>query len=199
MTLTDTVGFIGCGQMAEALIGGLINSNTCEQDKVFACNPSAPRRNLMTEKFGIDTYKDNLEVVKRSKIIVLSVKPHLIDDVLYQIKDHLTEEHLVVSIAAGKTIESMQKIAGDNVRIARLSVNTPALVGSMAGAYSLGSEATDEDAETCQIFMDSIGTGFHVKEDLMDAVTGLAGSGPAYVFMFIEALADGGVKQGIPR
>lgn len=153
----------------------------------------------MREKFGIETFADNVDVVRRSKLIVLSVKPHQMEAVLGQIRDFLTPEHFLISVAAGKTLPWMQSLVGPRVRLARTMVNTPSIVGEMAGAYSLGEFATKEDEETLQLIMGAIGVGFPLEEKLLDAVTGLAGSGPAYVFTFIEALADGGVKQGLPR
>ena len=122
------------------------------------------------------------------------MKPHLLEGVLNQIKDHLTEDHLLVSIAAAKTLNFIETIVGPKIRVARLVVNTPALVGEMAGAYSMGSAVLQEDSTIVDTLMKAWGVAFAVKEELLDAVTGLAGSGPAYVFMFIESLADGGVK-----
>jgi pyrroline-5-carboxylate reductase len=124
--------------MTEALVGGLINSKTSSKDMITSSNPSPPRREYMTEKFGIETFQDNIEIVKRNEIIVLSVKPYTLETVLNQIKYELTPEHLIVSVAAGKTIGWMQNILGEEARIVRTMVNTPALVGEMAGAYSMG-------------------------------------------------------------
>ena len=138
-------------------------------------------------------------MVKWAKILVLAVKPHLLDGVLDEIKDLLTDDHLVLSIAAGYTIERMQQKIGVNRRIVRAVPNTPSMVGAGSTAYSLSSGATEEDSESVKMFMEAVGIAFEIKESLLDAVTGLSGSGPAYVYMFIEGLADGGVKQGIPR
>ena len=111
----------------------------------------------------------------------------------------MTEDHLVLSIVAGVTIETIAKEINNHKRIARLVVNTPALLGVGAGAYAMAENARPEDSDTVKIFMEAVGISFELAERLMDSVTGLSGSGPAYVFIFIEALADGGVKQGIPR
>ena len=191
------IGFIGSGNMAEALIGGLIAKGTSSLDKICSSNPSQGRLDLFKSRFGISTFGgkgSNLEVVKWAQILVLAVKPHLLDGVLEEIKDHLTPEHLVLSIAAGYTIERMQQKIGKNHRIVRAVPNTPSMVGAGSTAYSLSEGASEQDSETVKIFMEAVGIAFEIKESLLDAVTGLSGSGPAYVYMFIEGLADGGVK-----
>ena len=139
-----------------------------------------------------------MEIIERCSIVILSVKPHILESVLNEIKDHVKEHHFIVSIVTGKSLSLIENEI-PNIRVARLVVNTPALVGEMAGAFAMGSATTKDDCETVNTLMKAWGVGFQVKEELLDSVTGLAGSGPAYVFMFIESLADGGVKQGLPR
>ena len=198
--MKQKIGFIGSGQMSEALIGGLINSKAATKEQICSSNPSAYRRDILAEKFGIKTFKDNLELLEECDIIVLAIKPHFVDTVLYEIVHKYKKRHSLISIAAGKKIASIEhQTNGDKVSVARLVVNTPALLGEMAGAYSMGRWSEEKDAENAQIIMDACGVGYQLPEHLLDAVTGLSASGPAYVYMFIEALADGGVKQGIPR
>jgi len=121
------------------------------------------------------------------------------EEVFVEIKDHITPEHFIISVAAGKTLAWMQNLVGEGVRLARTMPNTPATVGEMAGAYTMGEFSTDEDEENLHVILDAIGIAFPMQEKLLDSVTGLAGSGPAYIFMLIEALADGGVKEGLDR
>ena len=132
--------------------------------------------------------------MKNSKIIVLAIKPPQLQGVLHEIRDHLTEDHLILSVVAGATTESISKEINGHKRVSRMMPNTPAMLGAGAGAYSMASDASFEDTKTVDIFMNSVGIAFEVCESKMDPVTGLSGSGPAYVFIFIEALADGGVK-----
>lgn len=131
-------GFIGSGQMSEALIGGLVNSGTLTKDCIMSSNPSEDRRKILEGKFGIKTVQSNIEIVQNNRVVILGVKPDKIEMVLNEIKDHLTPEHFLVSIAAGKTISWMQDLVGPDIKVARFCVNTPALVSEMAGAYSLG-------------------------------------------------------------
>lgn len=195
--ISQNIGFIGSGNMAEALIGGLIAKGTATKDTIFSSNPSQGRLDFMKEKHGITTFGgagSNLKIVEKCKIVVLAVKPHLLDGVLQEIKSMIDSSYLLISVAAGYTIERMESHLGADKRIARTMPNTPSLVGAGCGAYSVNQSCVKEDSETVKLFMDSVGISFELKEHLLDAVSGLSGSGPSYVFMFIEALADGGVK-----
>ena len=195
--ITEKIGFIGSGNMCEALAGGLINKQTASKDQIFCSNPSEGRLKIMKEKFDVTTFGgqgSNIEVVKNTQIVVLAVKPVYLIRVLEEIKPHLTEDHLVLSIVAGVTIDTIAKEINGHQRIARLVVNTPALLGCGAGAYAMADGARPEDSNVVKIFMNAVGISFELAERLMDSVTGVSGSGPAYVFIFIEALADGAVK-----
>lgn len=199
IAINETIGFIGCGKMAGALIDGLINTKTSCSDNIFSSNPSAPKRDEFKSKFGIKTFSDNLDVVRRSQVVVLSVKPNKVESVLSEFRNWLTKDHLLVSIVAGKSLSWIQERVDPEVKVARTIVNTPATVGEMAGAYCVNDVSTKKDEELVEQFMNSIGTCWKMDPELLDAVNGFIGSGPAYVFMFIESLADAAVKQGIPR
>jgi pyrroline-5-carboxylate reductase len=143
--LTKRIGFIGSGQMTEALVGGLIKSGTSTKDLIISSNPSEGRRKIMQEKFGIETYENNLEIMDKCDNVIISVKPHIMGSVLDEIKHCVTDQHFVASIVAGKPLKCMEKKLGPDARTARLMVNTPALVGKMAGGYTMGKAATKED------------------------------------------------------
>lgn len=153
----------------------------------------------MNEKWGVKTSLSNVDLLKELKIIVLSVKPQVMDKVLTQIAPHLTEDHLLVSVAAGYSIEKIESFVGKDKRVVRVMPNTPAKIGAGAAGYSMGTSACEEDSKSVKLLMDSVGLAFEVPETSLDAVTGVSGSGPAYIFMLIEAMGDGGVKNGLPR
>jgi pyrroline-5-carboxylate reductase len=142
---------------------------------------------------------DNIEVVRSSDAVILAVKPYHVGQVLYELKPYLTSEHLIISIAAGVKISMMEEHLNSGVRVVRVMPNQPCLVSASASAYAMGKSARKDDKDTVQKILESVGTASCLDEKLLDAVTGLSGSGPAYVYMFIEALADGGVLAGLPR
>ncbi|CAL8466836.1 g6372 [Coccomyxa elongata] len=196
--LEKRVGFIGAGQMAEALARGFISKGVLEASSMIATDPVAARREVF-QSFDVKAVTTNVEVVKESDIIFVAVKPQYVEPVLKEVRGHLTDRHTIVSIAAGKTLASLKGAAGDDARIVRVMPNTPCLVGETASAMCLGGQANDEDAENVRSLFSSVGRIVQVDEKMLSAVTGLSGSGPAYVFLVIEALADGGVKAGLPR
>ncbi|MGQ9500279.1 MAG: pyrroline-5-carboxylate reductase [Dissulfurimicrobium sp.] len=199
MAIEKGVGFIGGGQMAEALIKGLISSGFVSKEKIVASDPSEERRNHLAKIYGIRVTGENKEVVLGSYVLVLAVKPQIISMVLKDISEYVTVDHLILSIAAGITIKSLQEGLPHNSRVIRIMPNTPALIGYGAAALSAGSFAREEDILLAKEIMNSIGITAVLSEHLMDAVTGLSGSGPAYVFAFIEGLIDAGVREGLPR
>jgi len=196
--LPQKIGFIGAGQMAEALARGFIGQGVTSPAKVCCTNPSQARRDVF-ESFGAKAVQSAAEVVEEADIIFLSVKPQYIASVLEEIRPLLTEKKLLVSIAAGITIPTMETAGGDNAKIIRVMPNTPCLVSATAAAMCKGSKATAEDAQVVKELMSAVGTIVECDEKLFNAVTGLSGSGPAYIFLMIEALADGGVAAGLPR
>eukprot|EP00195_Chlamydomonas_chlamydogama_P015496 CAMPEP_0202900554 /NCGR_PEP_ID=MMETSP1392-20130828/11898_1 /ASSEMBLY_ACC=CAM_ASM_000868 /TAXON_ID=225041 /ORGANISM="Chlamydomonas chlamydogama, Strain SAG 11-48b" /LENGTH=272 /DNA_ID=CAMNT_0049586963 /DNA_START=282 /DNA_END=1100 /DNA_ORIENTATION=+ len=192
------VGFIGSGQMAEALAKGLIDKHIITGDMISCSDPSPARKELF-KGFGASPYESNLDVVKNSDVIFIAVKPQYVSVVLNEVRPALTENHTIVSIAAGVTVESLVNAAGPDAHVVRVMPNTPCLVGETAAAMCLGGKADAEDERIVRQMFEAVGKIYTVDEKLLAAVTGLSGSGPAYVFLMIEALADGGVRAGLPR
>ncbi|KAJ7559005.1 hypothetical protein O6H91_04G065500 [Diphasiastrum complanatum] len=195
--LATRVGFIGAGQMAEAIARGLHTAGVLPASRMYAADVNASRCKVF-ESFGANACSSNAQVAENSDVLILAVKPQVAEKVLLDLRPKLTKEHLLVSIAAGITISNLQKWAGD-ARIVRVMPNTPCLVGETAAAFSLGDEASEKDANVVKTLFQAVGKIFVVEEKLLNAVTGLSGSGPAYIYLAIEALADGGVAAGLPR
>jgi len=196
---SHTIGFVGAGNMAEALIRGLVKGNHVPAGRILA---SAPRRERLEElhaAYGIETTLDNREVAAGCDLVVLSVKPQILDKVLREIGDKLQSGTLVISIAAGVDAATIEEAVADGVRVVRAMPNTPALVGAGATAVSAGKHASAADLATARAMFDAVGISIELDESHLDAVTGLSGSGPAYIFLILEALADAGVKVGLAR
>ncbi len=197
--ICKTLGFVGGGQMAEALIKGLLSKEFLKPGRITASDLSEDRRNHLREAFGINTSSENKEAVKGSEIIILAVKPQVMSVVLEDIGPVVSSNHLVVSIAAGITTHSLEKRLPEGARVVRVMPNTPALVQAGAAALCKGTAAIQGDLDMVRQILEAVGKAVVVPEALMDAVTGLSGSGPAYVFTFIEGLIDAGVREGLPR
>lgn len=193
------VSFIGAGKMAAALAAGLIRSGFTTADRIVGSDVAAESLDYFTKTSGAATVSSNVDAVRDADVVVFAVKPHHLKHVLTELNHHLTARHLIVSIAAGISIETMCSVLGHNRRIVRVMPNTPCLVGESASAYCVGGTATPADGELISTMFSAVGVALPVAEHLIDAVTGLSGSGPAYVFLMIEALSDGGVKMGLPR
>jgi len=194
-----TIGFIGAGNMAEAMIRGLVRGGHVPADRITASAPRKERLDELTKAYGIGGTTDNRAVARAAKLVVLSVKPQILDKVLREIGDQLTAGTLLVSIAAGVDTETIEAVVADGVRVVRAMPNTPALVGAGATAISAGRHASDADLQTVKAVFDAVGITVVLDETHLDAVTGLSGSGPAYIFLILEALADAGVKVGLSR
>jgi pyrroline-5-carboxylate reductase len=192
-------GFIGAGRMATALVQGMLRARIAKDDSVVASDPLENARTSIQVETGIAVFASNLDVLKNSDVVVLAVKPQSMSLVLAELSKAVTSEHLVISIAAGITIESIVHGLGMHSRVVRVMPNTPALIGEGASAYALGAGALAEDAAIVEDLLGSVGQSVKVAESLLDAVTGLSGSGPAFVYLMIEALSDGGVRAGLPR
>ena len=193
-----TIGFIGAGMMAEAIARGLMAAGldpSCMQ----AADPVEDRREHFTAELGIKTSADNRSIVKSSNIIIIATKPHIVEQAAEEIGGLLNPEQLVISAAAGATIESIESKLPPNVPVVRAMSNTPALIGMGATAIAPGKYASFEHMDLAAEIFGSIGKVVRLTEDKLDAVTGLSGSGPAFVYTFIEALADGGVRMGLPK
>jgi pyrroline-5-carboxylate reductase len=193
------IGFIGAGQMATALGQGFVKAELVAGKDLLASDPVAEARERFTQATGARTTADNLEVVAASDVVFLAVKPQQMAAVLDGLRGTVTAEKLVVSIAAGVRLAVLCEGLGDDVRLVRVMPNTPCLVGQGACGYCLGEKATAEDGRLVEQLLASVGVAHQVDEKLLDAVTGLSGSGPAFVYMVIEALSDGGVRMGLPR
>ena len=192
------IGFIGGGNMADAMIKGLL-SGTFPADRVLVAEPDEARGRLMESRYGIRVVTENLEVVKACELVVLAVKPQIAEEVLTGIAGALTSTKLLISILAGVSTAVLETYFDGTPRIVRAMPNTPALVGAGATALCAGHYAGANDMLTARHLFEAAGSVHIVSESQMDAVTGLSGSGPAYVFTMIEALADGGVQEGLPR
>jgi pyrroline-5-carboxylate reductase len=191
-------GFIGSGKMATALVQGAVESGALTREQIVVTDRYPQLAAQLAKAVGVKKAASNQEVARTSAIIVLCVKPGDVAEVLGPLQSRLAGKTLI-SIVAGLTISALQKEAGPECRVVRVMPNTPALVKQGAAAYALGSQATAEDGAATVKLFGGVGQIFQVKEDLLDAVTGLSGSGPAYVYLAIEALADGGVLMGLPR
>ncbi len=207
------LGFIGGGKMAAALIKGVLKSGICTPADVTVSDVHAPAVEKLRGETGVTIAASNAEVVGASEVIILAVKP---GDALAAIQGLTAQQmessmrwawqggggktsKLLISIVAGLSLATLEKAAGEKLRIIRVMPNTPALILAGASAFATGTLATDADADIAQKIFGGIGIALRVKESLLDAVTGLSGSGPAYVYTIIEALADGGVLMGLPR
>jgi len=200
-TINKRVGFIGAGQMATALARGMVAAGLVDAGSVRASDPSATARKRLAAAVGGDvlTTDSNAEVVQESDVLVLAVKPHLMQGVCATLADGLRGDQLVVTVAAGIRVKSYLGWLGAKVRLVRVMPNTPCMVGSGACGYCLGGAADQADAELVDRLLSAVGRALRVEERLLDAVTGLSGSGPALIFIMIEELADGGVRAGLPR
>ena len=193
------IGFIGSGNMAQAIIGGMIDSNLVSKDNIYATAVSDKTINLVKEKYGVNTSKDNKDVANKTDIIFLAVKPNVYKTVIDEIKDVVDENKLIVTIAAGQTIENIEDMFGRELRIIRTMPNTPALVGEGMGLITANKKATNEDIENVVKIFNSFGKSEIVEEALIDTAGSLSGCGPAYTYMYIEALADAAVESGVKR
>lgn len=193
------VGFIGAGRMATALAGGLLSSNFTTPERIVAGDVSPDACDNFARTTGTRTVTSNVGVADQSEIVVLAVKPQHVADVLVELSGRITAEHLVVSIAAGVPISTLTAALGEECRIVRVMPNTPCLLGAGAAGYAVGGGGTEEDGERVSRMFSTVGIAVRVPEELLDAVTGLSGSGPAFVYQIIEALSDGGVAAGLPR
>ena len=193
------IGFLGAGKMATALAKGFINAKLVKPVQITAADPYESARKHFAAETGAKTVSDNKSAAKVATVLVLATKPDQTGAALAEISEAFTGKHLLISIAAGVTLARLEGGLSDGARVIRVMPNTPALVGAGASAFALGKDATAADAELAQKLLSAVGVAMQVKESLLDAVTGLSGSGPAYVYQFIEALSDGGVAAGLPR
>ena len=193
------IGFIGCGNMAQAIIGGLTTKAGIEPSTVVAADPNSNALDKVSNERGISTTTDNNEVAANSEVIFLAVKPQYYETVISGIKDTVSADQLIITIAPGKTLNWLAERLGDDKKIVRTMPNTPALVGAGITGVCRNANVSDKDYEYALSLISSFGLAEDVPESLMDCVVSVSGSSPAYVFMFIEAMADAAVADGMPR
>jgi len=190
------IGFIGAGNMAEAIVRGLINCKLIGPDRITASDPSDSRRKLFADSFGVAVTEDNLAVVRAADVIILAIKPQAMTDVLTPLRDGFSAGQLVISIAAGIKTGKLDTLCGGKPSIIRVMPNTPALIGKGVSALCLGPRAMMEHMQTAEALFASVGTTLSVEETAMDAVTAISGSGPAYVFYWMEAMLKAAADLG---
>ncbi len=193
------IGFIGAGQMAEAIIAGLLNSGLISRDRITATDVMPQRCETLHSKFGISTSTDNAQAVLNSNLVCLCIEPQVLDGVLTTLGRCFTPTQLIISVAAGYPLARLAGLLGPQARLVRAMPNTPSNIGQGVTALCCAASVEAQGRDQAVALFNSIGKVRVVEERLMDAVTGLSGSGPAYVFTMIEALADGGVLMGLPR
>ena len=193
------IGFIGSGNMAEAIIKGIVQAGVIAPKNITSSDISADRTRRLSNSYGITTASDNIDLISHTDIVILAVKPQAVGSVLREIVEFVDGSKLIISIAAGVTLKHIETSLRPDSRVVRVMPNTPALIGEGITAISPGSNATKEDLKVTAKIFDAVGKTVVVEEHHMDAVTGLSGSGPAYVFLIIDALIDAGVKVGLGR
>lgn len=193
------IGFIGCGNMAGAMIRGIVSSGKCAPDEVMASNRSAAKLEKIAKETGIRTTQCNTEAAKFAEILFLCVKPQFYHAVIEEIKDVVTEEQILITVAPGKTLAWLAQEFGRSLKIVRTMPNTPAMVKEGMTGMCPNEAVTAEELETVREVCSGFTRTEVISENLMDVVTSVSGSSPAYVFLFIEAMADAAVADGMPR
>lgn len=191
--------FIGGGKMCEAIINGIIESGFTEKNDIFVSEPDEERRIYINKTIGVSVTQDNMEFLQDCDVVVIAVKPNIVGIVLKDLGNFITKNKLVISVAAGVPIKFMESYLQNGCKVIRIMPNTPCLVSETAAGISMGEHANKNDEELVVKMLSAVGKCFVVEEKLLDAVTGLSGSGPAYICMVIQALSDGAVKMGLPR
>jgi pyrroline-5-carboxylate reductase len=197
--ITMKLGFIGTGNMASAIMGGIIKNQIIPANDIIGADVMEAGRERVKEQFKIQVTADNHEVINSSDIVILSVKPQFYAEVIAEIKDDVREDQIIITIAPGKTLAWLKEQFGKNVKIVRTMPNTPALVGAGMTAACPNEYMTKEEIAYVLTLLESFGRVEIIPERLMDTVVSVSGSSPAYVFMFIEAMADAAVSGGMPR
>lgn len=193
------IGFIGCGNMASAMLNGILKCGEFAREELIASAKSDKTREKIEKEFGINKAETNRQVVDFADVIFLAVKPQFLEGVLEEIRGSVRPEQIFISIAPGKTLQWLKERLGENTKIVRTMPNTPAMVGEGMTALCVNELVTEEETALAVKLCDSFGKTEVVSEHLMDAVVGVSGSSPAYVFMFLEAMADAAVADGMPR
>lgn len=197
--MKKNLGFIGCGKMAQAIIKGILSSGTISSEQIMASAKTDSTLKKVEEQLAIYTTNDNKEVAKWANFLFLAVKPDLHMEVIQEIKNSIQEDTVIITVAAGITLDQMETWFGKDIKAIRSMPNTPSLVGEGMSTICKNNQITPEDLKAAVEIFQTFGKVEVISEKLMDSVPAISGSSPAYVYMFIEALADGGVKNGIPR
>lgn len=197
--MNQTIGFIGCGKMAQAMIQGIISSKIVFPEQIIVSAKTSETLTFVDDTYKVLTTQDNREVAEKARFIFLAVKPTLYAEVIEEIRNVVKNDAIIITIAAGISIEFIEATFGKTVKAVRTMPNTPSLVGEGMSAICANSSITAEELKEVVNLFESFGKAEVLDEKLMDAVPAVSGSSPAYVYMFIEALADGAVMQGIPR
>jgi len=197
--VNKAIGIIGCGNMGRGILEGILKNGLMEAGKVFIYDKDSSKTAEMKERLGVNVSEDSTGLMKDADVVVLAVKPNIYKPVLEQIKGSVREDQIIVTIAAGINLAFVEEILGQDKRIVRTMPNTPALVGEGMTAVVPGKGSGEDDLQTVVEIFKGIGKVEVVPEYLIDAVIGISGSAPAYVYMFIEAMADGAVLGGMPR
>lgn len=193
------IGFIGCGNMAQAMMGSIIKANLIPAQNIIASEIVTPLREMVCSKLNIRTTTDNREVAKEADYLILAIKPNVYELVLNEIKDYVKEEGVIISIGAGISSSFLKKNLNEGTKFVKVMPNTPALVGEGMSAVAKTDIFSKEEFDEILSILNTFGRTEVIPEYLMDGFTALSGSSPAYVFMMIEAMADGAVLEGIPR
>lgn len=197
--LTERIGIIGAGKIGSAIARGIIHAGLVKPESVMASDVSDALRQAVVQELGVKATVNNRELCDFSDIVILAVKPQIVDPVAREIAKNLGHSKLLVSVAAGVPLVRIETQLEPGARVVRVMPNIPCVVGAGAAGFAAGAHATAADLEKVGAILNSFGVGMSVEEKYLDAVTGLSGSGPAYVFLFMEALADGGVQMGLSR
>ena len=197
--LTEKIGVIGAGKIGSAIARGIIQAGLVKKENVMASDVSDALRQAVAQELGIKATADNRELCDFADILILAVKPQVVEPVAREIGKNLGHAKLLVSVAAGVPLARIETHLEPGARVVRVMPNIPCVVGAGASGFAAGAHATPADLQKVGAVLNSFGVGMAVEEKYLDAVTGLSGSGPAYVFLFMEALADGGVQMGLTR
>lgn len=199
------IGFLGGGQMCEAIFSGILKKNARSAEQIFITDINADRLTQLHDKYGVNTVCNDAEgngvkqVLKSCDTVVLSVKPQFAEALLKNVKESMQSRHLIISIMGGVPLNRLYALVGDQTRLIRVMPNTPMLVGKGSAGITAGETALPADIDLAKELFCCLGSVYELPEKLIDPLTGLSGCGPAYAYMFIEALADGGVQRGLPR
>jgi pyrroline-5-carboxylate reductase len=198
MIIHKTIAIVGAGNMGTALIGGMVQAGY-EPARLIASDTEGERRSAVKQAWNVGIAEDNVQAVEEAEILLLAVKPGMVPQVLDEIKPNMRPDHTIISIAAGVRTASIEEQLGTDTPVVRVMPNTPALIGAGISALCPGTHASSEHLDMARCILETVGEVVLVTEKQMDAVTGLSGSGPAYVYTVIEALTDGGVRMGLLR